>query len=347
MMPGARSSIRNGRDTPFWTARWVDLGIRLIDLMTGTGVDFNPLDTVADFVNEDGQWKFEDIAGLLPSDVAEAVIGMTPPIADGEDDQWVWGGEVNGRFSIKSTNRLLSSQPATLNPNFWVAVWRWKGPNRTRHFLWLAIQEKLLTNNERVKHHMATHATCEFCQHPIESVSHILRDCSFAMEVWNTVTLNSDGAVDVVRGKAAAGGLARDPMGRCLLDYSMNLGSCSITRAEIRGALEGLQHAWEAGHRNVLQLDSKTAISVLTKGETSNQFSLEIAHFRELRGRDWSLVVKHIYREGNRAADHLASIGYDYPVGSHSISISDCNLGYFLRYDSIKITEQRSILINN
>ncbi|CAN1294441.1 Putative ribonuclease H protein At1g65750 [Linum perenne] len=136
-------------------------------------------------------------------------------------------------------------------------------------------------------------------------------------------------------------------MGRCLLDYSMNLGSCSITRAEIRGALEGLQHAWEAGHRNVLQLDSKTAISVLTKGETSNQFSLEIAHFRELRGRDWSLVVKHIYREGNRAADHLASIGYDYPVGTHSISISDCNLGYFLRYDSIKITEQRSILINN
>ncbi|CAN1131085.1 hypothetical protein LINPERHAP2_LOCUS6196 [Linum perenne] len=91
MLLGARSSIRNGRDTPFWTTRWVDSGIRLIDSMAGTDVDFNPLDTVADFVNEDGQWNFEEITRLLSSDVAEAVFGMTPPIVEGEDDQWVGG----------------------------------------------------------------------------------------------------------------------------------------------------------------------------------------------------------------------------------------------------------------
>ncbi|CAN1335133.1 hypothetical protein LINPERPRIM_LOCUS36647, partial [Linum perenne] len=51
--------------------------------------------------------------------------------------------------------------------------------------------------------------------------------------------------------------------------------------------------------------------------------------FQELRSRDWSLVIKHTYREGNRAADYLASIGYSYPFGSHTVSISDCRLGYF------------------
>ncbi|CAN1131087.1 Putative ribonuclease H protein At1g65750 [Linum perenne] len=162
------------------------------------------------------------------------------------------------------------------------------------------------------------------------------------------VTLNSDGVVDVTRGKATAGGLVRDSMGRCLLAYSMNLDNCSITRVEIRGALEGLQRAWEAGYRNVIvQLDSKAALSILTRGETLNQFSLEIAHFRELQGRDWELIMRHTYREGNRAADHLASIGYGYPVGSHTVSISDCNLGHFLRYDCLGITEQRSVLIND
>ncbi|CAN1752800.1 Putative ribonuclease H protein At1g65750, partial [Linum perenne] len=166
-------------------------------------------------------------------------------------------------------------------------------------------------------------------------------------ETW--VTLNSDGAVDRLGGKAAAGGLIRNSEGRCLLAFSMNLGNCSVTRAELRGAIEGLHRAWEAGYRKVIaQLDSRVAISILTSGDRlSNQFALEKARFQELRSREWNLVIKHTYREGNRAADYLASIGYDYPLGSHSVSISDCRLGYFLRYDCLGITEQRSILIND
>ncbi|CAN1178076.1 Putative ribonuclease H protein At1g65750 [Linum perenne] len=272
----------------------------------------------------------------------------------------------------------------------WMSVWRWKGPNRTRHFLWLAIQQKLLTNDERRRRNMTSNANCEFCRHPTESVQHVLRDCVFAKEVWlrvravkwlrivteaaeqsvqnisigrgrrtaqiawdpgpeNWVTLNSDGSVDTQRGKAAAGGLVRNSEGRCLLAFSMNLGICSVTRAELRGVIEGLHRTWEAGFRSVVaQLDSSAAISILTSDERlGNQFELEKAHFRELRSRDWNLVIKHTYREGNRAADYLASIGYGYPLGSHNVSISDCRLVYFLRYDCFGITEQRSIIIND
>ncbi|CAN1824548.1 Putative ribonuclease H protein At1g65750 [Linum perenne] len=183
---------------------------------------------------------------------------------------------------------------------------------------------------------MATHATCATCHHPTKSVSHVLRECLFAVDVWNRVggfntvtndcrdevgvwirkgihaergllfgivcwhlwktrnerifaasnlttasvafrsinrtrvvldasetstrtleenparrnvdvawdpgpdhwfTINSDGAVDTTTGKAAAGGLMRDALGRCLLAYAMNLGICSNTRAEIREQL--------------------------------------------------------------------------------------------------------------
>ncbi|CAN1265847.1 Putative ribonuclease H protein At1g65750 [Linum perenne] len=163
------------------------------------------------------------------------------------------------------------------------------------------------------------------------------------------ITLNTDGSFDARRGRAAAGGLAPDSYGRGRFAYTMNLGSCSITRAEMRGATEGLQRAWDAGYRRVvLQLDSQAAITLLTSDEgLYNQHGLEIETFRELRGRDWMVVTKHIYREGNHAADYLASIGYDYPFGSHSVSLSDCNLGYFLRYDCLAISEQREIFIND
>ncbi|CAN1314292.1 Putative ribonuclease H protein At1g65750 [Linum perenne] len=99
----------------------------------------------------------------------------------------------------------------------------------------------------------------------------------------------------------------------------MNLGNCSVTRAELRGVIEGLHRAWEAGFRNVVaQLDSSAAISILTSGDGSvNQFALEKALFQELRSRYWNLVIKHTYREGNRAADYLAGIGYGYPLGTH------------------------------
>ncbi|CAN1336221.1 hypothetical protein LINPERPRIM_LOCUS37058 [Linum perenne] len=63
------------------------------------------------------------------------------------------------------------------------------------------------------------------------------------------VTLNSDGSV--VQGKVAVGGILIDNEGRGLLAYSMNLGICSFTRAEIREALEGIKHAWDAGYRRI------------------------------------------------------------------------------------------------
>ncbi|CAN1143254.1 hypothetical protein LINPERHAP2_LOCUS13513 [Linum perenne] len=41
----------------------------------------------------------------------------------------------------------------------------------------------------------------------------------------------------------------------------MNLGQCSLTRAEIRGAITGLELAWDYEFRSVeIQIDSQAAI---------------------------------------------------------------------------------------
>ncbi|CAN1190075.1 Putative ribonuclease H protein At1g65750, partial [Linum perenne] len=110
----------------------------------------------------------------------------------------------------------------------------------------------------------------------------------------------SDGSVLGARGKATAGGILRQADGRCIYAYAINLGIFSITRAEIRGALEGIRRAWLEGYKRVeVQLDSQAAITILLdRNDTiSHQDALEVFEFREWMGRDWVLKLKHVYRE--------------------------------------------------
>ncbi|CAN1122257.1 Putative ribonuclease H protein At1g65750 [Linum perenne] len=54
---------------------------------------------------------------------------------------------------------------------------------------------------------------------------------------WSTI--NTDGAVEQSSDKAASGGLIRNEHRYCIAAFSMNIGKCSITRAELRGAIAG------------------------------------------------------------------------------------------------------------
>ncbi|CAN1842446.1 hypothetical protein LINPERHAP1_LOCUS36856 [Linum perenne] len=65
-------------------------------------------------------------------------------------------------------------------------------------------------------------------------------------------------------------------------------------------------------------MDSKTAIAHLTNdSHTSHQHGLECLNFRELRDREWEIIVEHTFREGNHATYY--SLGYGYPSGSHKV----------------------------
>ncbi|CAN1229003.1 Putative ribonuclease H protein At1g65750, partial [Linum grandiflorum] len=147
-------------------------------------------------------------------------------------------------------------------------------------------------------------------------------------------------------GKAAAGGLFRDSDGRCLAAYSMNLGICSITIAELRAVVTELQIAWERGYRRVqVQLDSRAAIQLLLgDSELTHQHSSEVASFREMLDRDWLIKVEHIYREGNRAADYLAALVHSLPSGVYSISVVDHTLSLHILYDMLGISQSRLIM---
>ncbi|CAN1147565.1 Putative ribonuclease H protein At1g65750 [Linum perenne] len=110
---------------------------------------------------------------------------MSTPREDWGEDCLVWGREANGRFSIKSAYSLVRNEPANSDSGSWRQVWKWRGPNRIRFFLWLAIQDRIMTNANRVRRRLSADASCSFCHNSEETTIHILRDCTFAKVSWD------------------------------------------------------------------------------------------------------------------------------------------------------------------
>ena len=63
-------------------------------------------------------------------------------------------------------------------------IWKWRGPERVKTFLWLAMHDRLLTNVERVRRQITDIDMCEKCFLEKENTIHVLRDCPFATWIW-------------------------------------------------------------------------------------------------------------------------------------------------------------------
>ncbi|CAN1133103.1 Putative ribonuclease H protein At1g65750 [Linum perenne] len=102
----AKWSIRNGNKTRFWTDKWVDGRMVLVDhALNLNGIDPNL--KVSDCCNSEGSWDLNFLnSALLPNAIPQ-VIGMSPPKLSSGDDRLVWGLEDKGVFSIKSAYMML------------------------------------------------------------------------------------------------------------------------------------------------------------------------------------------------------------------------------------------------
>ncbi|CAN1187552.1 Putative ribonuclease H protein At1g65750 [Linum perenne] len=109
---------------------------------------------------------------------------MTPPSTSLGNDSLVWGLEPNGSFSVRTAYLMITDNNTTPSDSIWSHIWRWSGPNRIKHFLWLASHKKLLMNEERGRRQLTTQVLCHRCSSFNESISHVFYECNFAMQVW-------------------------------------------------------------------------------------------------------------------------------------------------------------------
>ncbi|CAL1410505.1 unnamed protein product [Linum trigynum] len=111
---------------------------------------------------------------------------MEKPRPELGEDKMIWGLEQDERFQLKFVyNLIANTEDEGAEEGTWKALWRWKGPSRVKHFLWLVLHGRLFTNKERVRRKMATNSNCTYCKDTEETMEHILRNCVKAKAVWD------------------------------------------------------------------------------------------------------------------------------------------------------------------
>lgn len=73
----------------------------------------------------------------------------------------------------------------------WKKIWKLPGPQKVKVFLWLAWQDRLLTNKARLTRNLSHDSSCPSCGHDVEDTLHVLRDCARAKTVWSVLVENS------------------------------------------------------------------------------------------------------------------------------------------------------------
>lgn len=91
--------------------------------------------------------------------------------------------EWHHKWPIFGQNGLLWYGSASCNPKdkLWRTIWKWPD---IKLFLWQAGHGKILTNGERVRRGLAGNPCCNSCQWVEESLSHVVRDCTLAKNIW-------------------------------------------------------------------------------------------------------------------------------------------------------------------
>lgn len=96
-----------------------------------------------------------------------------------------------GHFSTKSAFQMLSTTEVTNAARIWKKVWKLQLPHHIQHFVSLAIQNKLLTIEERCRRYLIDYSHFALCPSNSESISHTLRDCVYSVDIWHELGASS------------------------------------------------------------------------------------------------------------------------------------------------------------
>lgn len=136
---------------------------------------------VCDLTEDTGNWKWDTFGNLLPNHIILKIAAVQPPAENKGDDQFFWAASRKGQFSVKSAYEDLSASQHGIEDS----VWKWRGPQAIRTFLWLVMHDRLKTKLEIARRRIPIEYNCNRCGADIETTMHVARDCFIAKRLWN------------------------------------------------------------------------------------------------------------------------------------------------------------------
>ncbi|KAL4272206.1 hypothetical protein GQ457_13G013010 [Hibiscus cannabinus] len=135
------------------------------------------------------------------------------------------------------------------------------------------------------------------------------------------VRLNVDASVTLHDNRAGVGRVIRDAQGRWVFGFYRFLGRCDSLVAEMWAIHDGLLQAWDLGYTRIeLESDCLEAVLIIHSESSALAGSALVSSIKEVMGRGWTVVVKHVGRGSNRVADFLAAQGRNLVAGGMRLS---------------------------
>lgn len=185
-MKGCKWKVGNDHDAKFWSDPWLLSGHTLKDVAL-LPVPLEDLEIPVSHYLEAGRgWKSYLFANILPCRFFNEVILYKASFNDTSTaDEVKWTKNPSGYFSTKSAYELIADiQTQRQDEGLWKMVWKIKGPQTIRVFLWKLLNNGVFTNVLRVQHLMGSSKICPLCQSSAEELILLFRDCSAISNFW-------------------------------------------------------------------------------------------------------------------------------------------------------------------
>ena len=96
------------------------------------------------------------------------------------DDTIAWFSILEGTFSLKIVFKIWTDNDALIRYRLFRVMWKLNAAQRIKTFLWLVLNEALLTNRARFKKGLASNDLCALYGVKSESLLYALRHCEKA-----------------------------------------------------------------------------------------------------------------------------------------------------------------------
>ena len=104
-----------------------------------------------------------------------------------KEDTLIWKATKNGEFSATKTYEL--AKPKDNHECTFLGKWVWEIDTMPKiaHFLWLCHNNNVHAREVIAARGVQCDTTCPLCRNGTESISHLLRECLFAIEFWRKI----------------------------------------------------------------------------------------------------------------------------------------------------------------
>jgi exonuclease III len=190
--------IRNGESALFWKDSWQQLppledmvSLQPIKLILQQSIH----NTVKDFWlpaperQPWRQWKNNAIDLQIRENLdlkpwQECMHSRKIPAREGSDILR-WGHTTSGTFSVKEAYHLQGHTSSQGHDSIWSKVWQPFIWPKISFFLWLTVQNRILTWDNLLKRGFTGPSRCALCMQAEETMEHLLNTCHFSQQIWD------------------------------------------------------------------------------------------------------------------------------------------------------------------